>query len=67
MEKTYIYYARNKTHAQQLADRVLTKEWKLTHNIKSLSMQEPCLWKLVLETCPRKTLTLQKDFSFIMA
>lgn len=66
MEKQYIYHARNKKHAQQLAERVLTKEGKLTHNLLSLSMQEPTVWKLILETCPRKCLTLQEDFSFVM-
>jgi len=66
-QKQRIYYARNKTHAQQLADRVITKEGKLTHNLISLSMQEPCVWKLVLETCPRKSLTLQEDFTFLMS
>lgn len=63
-QKQRIYYARNKTHAQQLADRVLTKEGKLTHNLISLSMQEPCVWKLVLETCPRKCLTIMPNLSF---
>lgn len=66
MEKQFIYFSPNKKKAQQLADRVLTKEGKLTHNIKSLSMQEPTVWKLILETCPRKCLTLQEDFSFVM-
>lgn len=66
MEKQRVYYARNKKHASQLADRLLSKEGKLTHNLLSLSMQEPNIWKLILETCTRKTLTLQKDLSFNM-
>jgi hypothetical protein len=66
MEKQYIYHARNKKHAQQLAERVLTKEGKLTHNVLSLSMQEPTVWKLIIETCPRKSLTLMPDLSFQM-
>ena len=66
-EKQRIYHARNKKHAEQMAERVLTKEGKLTHNLKSLSMQEPCVWKLILETCKRKTLTLKEDFTFIMS
>lgn len=65
-QKQRIYYARNKKHAQQLAERVITKEGRLTHNLLSLSMQEPCVWKLVLETCPRKSLTLMPDLSFQM-
>lgn len=66
MEKQYIYHARNKKHAKQLADRVLTKEGKLTHNLLYLSMQEPTVWKLILETCQRKTLTLCENLSFQM-
>ena len=64
MEKQRVYHARNKTHAKQIADRVYKKEWIYTHNIKSLSTQEPTVRKLVLETCNRKSLTLQKDLSF---
>ena len=62
---------RNEIHAQneRLRWQLVEIENKLkdviyTHNIKSLSTQEPTVRKLVLETCNRKSLTLQKDLSF---
>jgi len=64
MEKQRIFFARNRKHANQQKDNIMNKEWKLDHNVKSLSMQEPTVWILVLETCRRQTLTIQEDLSF---
>lgn len=66
MEKQRIFYAKSEIQAEAIANRLYDKEWRLTHNVKTLHRQSSTTWLFVLETCEKKSLKLQKDLSFKM-
>ncbi len=63
----YIYSSRDKYTAGKTADRIITKLWKTTHNILSLTRQCPWVWRLEIEEVEKKELKLIDSFTFLMS